>query len=199
MNRQPSVASAAAADADVEPVGEAAAQRVSPSADLRQSIGWIAFGVVVVVLSWRMDRLERQDINPYTVPGLLPGFLGLAVVLFGALLLWRSWQRLRLVDEPRAVASPAPGASEIDRTERKRIGSVLFLCIGYAAGLMGHGLPFWLATSIFIAVAIGVLQFADRAARAQRVRGFVFALGVGVATGIATTFLFQNVFLVRLP
>lgn len=199
MNRQPSVASAAAADADVEPVGEAAAQRVSPSADLRQSIGWIAFGVVVVVLSWRMDRLERQDINPYTVPGLLPGFLGLAVVLFGALLLWRSWQRLRLVDEPRAVASPAPGASEIDRTERKRIGSVLFLCIGYAAGLMGHGLPFWLATSIFIAVAIGVLQFADRAARGQRVRGFVFALGVGVATGIATTFLFQNVFLVRLP
>ena len=176
----------------------------SPYADRRQAVGWIVFGIVVIVLSWRMDRLERQDINPYTVPGLLPGFLGLAVVLFGALLLWRSWQRIKASVDARPVAAAAEPPSTLDvrnveRTERKRIATVLVLCIGYAAGLMGHGLPFWLATSIFVGVAIGVLQFADRTACGQRWRGLIFALAMGIATGVATTFLFQDLFLVRLP
>ena len=190
------------AHADAQGVSEAAAQRTSPQADRRQSIGWIVFGVMVIVLSWRMDRLERQDINPYTVPGLLPGFLGLAVVLFGTLLLWRSWQRIKDSAAAAPTKASLPSAridQNIERTERKRIGIVLSLCIGYAAGLMGHGLPFWLATSIFVGVAIGVLQFAQRTQNGQRWRGLIFALAMGVATGAATTFLFQDLFLVRLP
>ena len=171
----------------------------SPRAELRQSLGWIAFGIVVIVLAWRMDRLERQDINPYTVPGLLPGFLGLAVVLFGALMLWRSWRRL--ADEAPAAAQPQAQrrSSALERAEAKRIVLVLVLCIGYAAGLMGHGLPFWLATSIFVALAIGLLQFSERTAQDQRARGLVFALATGMATGVVTTFVFQELFLVRLP
>ncbi len=192
---------------DAEAKGEASARRTSPQADLRQSIGWIVFGIVVIVLSWRMDRLEQQDINPYTVPGLLPGFLGLAVVLFGSLLLWRSWQRIKTSTDAHPAetvvqSSSAHSVEDVERgeeIERRRIATVLVLCIGYAAGLMGHGLPFWLATSIFIAVAIGVLQFADRTARGQRWRGLIFSLAMGIATGIGTTFLFQDLFLVRLP
>lgn len=179
---------------DTDPEAEGLARRTSPRADLRQSIGWIAFGIVVIVLSWRMDRLERQDINPYTVPGLLPGFLGLAVLSFGALMLLRSWRRLR------DAAPPAPHVrTPLERTEAKRIAIVLVLCVGYAAGLVGRGLPFWLATSIFVAAAIGVLQFSGRSAKRQRVRGLVFAVATGVATGAITTFVFQDLFLVRLP
>ena len=181
------------AAATVEADAQEPQQLQSPRADLRQSIGWIVFGAVVIVLSWRMDRLERQDINPYTVPGLLPGCLGIAVVLFGALMLWRSWRRLR------EHAAPAPMRGALQRVEARRIAIVLVLCIGYAAGLMGHGLPFWLATSVFVATAIGVLQFSERKAKAQLMRGAVFALILGLATGAATTFLFQDLFLVRLP
>ena len=43
--------------------------RASPRADLRGAIGWIVFGVAVLVGSLAMDRLEAQHINPYTVPG----------------------------------------------------------------------------------------------------------------------------------
>ncbi len=204
MTRPPHAAAAATvtADADTQAPSEASARLTSPRADLRQAIGWIAFGLIVIALSWRMDRLERQDINPYTVPGLLPGFLGLAVVLFGSLLLWRSWRRIKEAAEAKPAAAslaPAPGAGDVEQVERRRIAIVLALCVGYAAGLMGHGLPFWLATSIFVAVAIGVLQFAERAARGQRGRGLIFALATGLATGAATTFLFQDLFLVRLP
>ena len=39
--------------------------------------------------SWRMDRLEGLNINPWSVPGLLPGLLGALMMLFGAALFLR--------------------------------------------------------------------------------------------------------------
>lgn len=180
------------------PIGaDAPEPKRSARSEVRQSFGWIVFGLVVVVLSWRMDRLEHQHINPYTVPGLLPGCLGLAVVLFGSLMLLRSWRAVR--DQAALGQAEPPIDADLQRTERRRIGIVLALCLGYAGGLMGHGLPFWLATAIFIAVAIGVLQFQARGASGQRLRGLLFALVMGAATGAATTFVFQELFLVRLP
>ncbi len=171
----------------------AQARRRSPQADLRQSLGWIGFGVVVFVLSWRMDRLAHQGVNPYTVPGLLPGCLGIAVVFFGLLMLIRSWRALA-----SAESLPREGSS-IERAEARRIWIVLTLCIGYAGALLGHGLPFWLATALFVAASIGVLQFAQRGAEGQHSRGFVFALAMGLATGVLTQLVFQELFLVRLP
>ena len=59
----------------------------------RRRCGWIALGVAVLIGSITMDRLERQHINPYTVPGLLPGLLGIAMILLGGVLALRSWRR----------------------------------------------------------------------------------------------------------
>src|SRR5205085_6756629 len=41
-----------------------------PRADLKDAIGWVVFGIAVLVGSITMDRLEQQNINPVTVPGL---------------------------------------------------------------------------------------------------------------------------------
>src|SRR4051794_37215211 len=70
----------------------AEAQAVATS-ELRGSLGWIAFGIAVLIGSITMDRLRNQDINPYTVPGLLPGLLGVLAIVLGVLMLWRSWRR----------------------------------------------------------------------------------------------------------
>jgi hypothetical protein len=43
------------------------------ASDLRDALGWLVFGAAVLFGSIRMDRLEAQHINPYTVAGLLPG------------------------------------------------------------------------------------------------------------------------------
>ena len=43
-----------------------------PRSELGEGLGWMILGAAVVVGSVTMDRLERQDVNPYTVPGLLP-------------------------------------------------------------------------------------------------------------------------------
>src|SRR3954470_11962940 len=85
-----------------------------PRADFKDAIGWIVLGIAVLVGSITMDRLEQQNINPVTVPGLLPGLLGLAMILLGAVLGLRSWQR-------GAFRQAAPAATADEREERRRV------------------------------------------------------------------------------
>lgn len=183
----------AAQQASLQAAESAHHRKTSPRSDLYQSVGWVVFGAATLIGSWRMDRLEKQDINPYTVPGLLPGLLGVAIMFFGVLMLYRSWQR-----NARAVHTARP-KTDIDRIETRRMWTVLALCIGFAGGLVGRGLPFWLAAAVFITVAISILQFAERSAKNQRVRGIVVALITGVLAGIIIMLVFQEFFLVRLP
>ena len=171
----------------------AAPRRGSPRGDFFEAIAWIALGVATAIGAWNMDRLERQDVNPYTVPGLLPGLLGVAIVFFGVLLAARAWRQGALGDAPGTRAAPTPA------NERRRLWTVLALCVGYVVGLVGHGLPFWVASAAFVAVTIVLLQRAERVANGQPLRGLVVAAVIGVASGIVTTIVFQELFLVRLP
>ena len=109
-----------------------------------------------------MDRLESQHINPYTVPGLLPALLGVAMMLLATLLALRSWRRGALAARPRRSAASI-------RRSRAGVALVLGLCLVFGVVLVGHGLPFWLAAAIFVSVAIVALQAA--AARRGRAAG----------------------------
>ena len=61
-------------------------------ADLLLGIVWLTLGLAIGAESWRMPRLEEQHINPYTVPGLVPGLLGVVLALFGLILALRGWR-----------------------------------------------------------------------------------------------------------
>jgi hypothetical protein len=67
--------------------------------------------------------------------------------------------------------------------------------------LVGHGLPFWLASAIFVTGSILVLQFIGREAqRRWSVPAAVLkAVVIGLGAGIVTQLVFQEQFLVRLP
>lgn len=177
-------------------------------ADLHDAIGWIALGAAVLVGSLTMDRLQNQNINPYTVPGLLPGLLGLAMIVLGGVLALRSWRRGAL-REPRVPATPQ------QRAQRVRIAVVLVLCIGYGAGLVGRGLPYWLASALFVATTILVLQRMSPPGRSAQHRGspaspepeqrvptprsWAKAIVIGLCAALAIQLVFQELFLVRLP
>ena len=103
-----------------------------------------------------MDRLENQHINPYTVPGLLPGLLGIAMILLGLVLAVRS-RRAR-----RAHAAARARARRTSATNARRVWIVAALCIGYGAVLVGHGIPFWLASAIYVTASISVFQRLSR-------------------------------------
>ena len=167
------------------------------AADLRgdflAAIGWMGLGIAILIGSVTMDRLEKQGINPYTIPGLLPGLLGCAMTILGALLGLRSWR-------PHLLASTAD-AAPVNHAERKRLLLVLGLCLAFGVVLVGHGLPFWLAAAIFVAAAILSLQHRESKSTGQEwsLRRFLTAAAIGLGAGIAITIVFQEIFLVRLP
>jgi hypothetical protein len=169
------------------------ARKVSPRADLWQSLAWVILGAATLVESLRMDRLENQDINPYTIPGLLPACLGVAIILLGLLMAYRSLNRGALKPGPAS-----PFTAEV-RHELARIWVILALCVGFAVGLVGRGLSFWMAAAAFVTVTILILQREQLALHESRVKGGLKAALIGVGAGLIITLVFQEFFLVRLP
>ena len=67
--------------------------------------------------------------------------------------------------------------------------------------LVGHGLPFWLASTIYVTGSILILQRLSREPQTRRVtlRAAVMALVIGLGAAVITQLVFQELFLVRLP
>jgi Tripartite tricarboxylate transporter TctB family len=177
--------------AEASPHGE---PRSPPRSDLADGLGWMTLGFAILIGSVTMDRLERQNVNPYTVPGLLPGLLGIAMMLLGGILALRSWRRGALHD-------PAMPTTPEQREQRRRIWIVIGLCVGYGVVLVGHGLPFWLASTLYVTGSILILQRLSRDPQARRVslRAAATALAIGLGAAVITHLVFQELFLVRLP
>ncbi len=154
--------------------------------DLIGGLAWMALGIVILVMSWQMDRLEDQDINPYTIPGLVPGLLGAAMMLLSGVMILRGARRGGF----SAEAIPAP------QLDWSRLGLVVLLCVGFAAVLLGR-VPFWLAAWMFVSSSILVLRWREIAA--SRARGIAMACVIGLCTGLAVSLVFERLFLVRLP
>jgi hypothetical protein len=166
---------------------------IAPRADLLSACLWIAFGVLVAAGSWNMDRLAHLHINKYEIPGLVPGLLGAAIVVLGVLLALRSIRRGALRPVIAAAAEVAPGA-------RRRMAAVFAAMLAYSLVLVGHGLPFWLATGAFVTAFI---FFFDRerqtALGRSTARQLLLAALCGIATSAVVTLVFQDIFYVRLP
>jgi hypothetical protein len=166
----------------------------SARADLGWALAWILIGGAILVGGFTMDRLERQHINPYTAPGLVPALLGIGIAILGSILLVRSVRRGGLA----AVGDGRPPA------DGGRLALALGLCIVYAAGLVGRTLvgfhvPFWLATALFVFVSILAFEWRDLRARGGLARGIAVAAACAIGTAAGVTIVFQEVFLVRLP
>ena len=168
---------------------------VSPRADFFGALVWVILGGGIAVSAWRMDRLEHLHINRYEVPGLVPGLLGAALLLLGVLLALRALGRgaLRPV---KGAGAEAP----TDTAGRARMAGVLGAMLLYPLVLVGHELPFWLATSAFVSAFIFFFDRPRQSALGRSTaRQALLALACGVLTGALVTFVFQELFYVRLP
>jgi len=162
-------------------------RKPSAQTDLISALLWMMLGAAMFWGGWTMDRLESQHINPYTAPGLVPGVLGIGLLILGGLLLLRSVRA-------GGLAFTGGGWPQGPALSMGRVALAIVLCLGYAVGLVGRGLPFWAATAIFVFLAIVLFLWPDRGPR-----GAVVALACAVGTAAATTLVFQEIFLVRLP
>lgn len=166
--------------------------RPSARADLYGGVFWIALGGAIAAGSWSMDRLERMGVSFYTAPGLVPGILGLLMILCGAVLAMRALRGGALERDQRPPMLLEPGTL-------RRAGVTLLLTLGLALALVGHGLPFPVAAAIYLFFQITVLQYPERKAKNEIGRGLAAAALVAVGAAIVISALFQEVFLVRLP
>jgi hypothetical protein len=180
----------------LEAEGEAPAEGVPESlpsarADFYGGLAWIAFGAAVGIASWRMDRLEKMGVSFFTAPGLVPGVLGVLMAACGIVLAVRSVQR--------GAFSAALGPPMLLHADLlRRIGVTLVLCLGFSVGLVTR-VPFWIAAAIFLFLQIAVLQYPERTANNEVARGLVVAAVIAVIAAGVIAFVFEKIFLVRLP
>lgn len=160
-----------------------------PRSDAADAAGWMLLGAAVLAGSLAMDRLEDQDVPPFAAPGLLPGLLGILLLVLGGVLLARSLARGVRGGVSGGLLGSAPG----------RALWVIGWCVLFGTVLVGHGLPFWLAAAVFVAVAILSLRPRPDGDRRISVRGVLSAACIGFAAGLGITAVFQQLFLVRLP
>jgi len=128
-----------------------------------------------------MDRLESLNIEPWSAPGLVPGVLGLLMLVFG----------LALAIAPVSAESDPP--APIAWLKLAGILGITGVFVFVALGRM----PFAVAAAALIFV--WVLTLSWTAASAPRTRLVLRIAVIAVVAALVISHLFQDVFLVRLP
>lgn len=163
-------------------------------ADFLTGLVLIALSLYVLVESWLMPRLEHLQVHPLSVPGLVPAFLAVVLLIFGQILVGRSvkagghrlgWTRQRV---GKVLAEPG---------YRRLLGTAA-LAIFYAGVLVGRA-PYWLATGLFIFVFVLAFEWRQgMSSRDWKWKSLTAGLLAVIATA-AVSYVFERLFLVTLP
>ena len=159
--------------------------------DAVSAVAWGLLGGVIVVASWRLDRLENLGINAWSVPGLTPGVIGALIVVLALVLGLQS-------RGTTADAMPAEDVGEAPPPIRRSVIAAA-LCVAFAGLSLGHGLPFVVEAAAFVFTFITLFSLPAWRAEGRLARGLSMAFAVAVTSAAAIAWLFESVFLVRLP
>jgi putative tricarboxylic transport membrane protein len=164
-------------------------------ADLITGVVLVAFGLAALAESYGMPRLQERSINPWTIPGLVPGLLGIIIAILGAVLALRSVFAGAL--RPRHVVLTEEEALEA-RAARSRLILCSVLCFLYAAVLVGRT-PFWFATFVFVFAFVAAFEWQKADPTPARLRKIGMAAVIAVFAAFVIPYTFETLFLVRLP
>lgn len=145
------------------------------------------FFVLGAAMTWGgyvMDRLEIRQIHPASIPGLVPMFLGVALMLC-AVLLYRG---------ARTAHAEDTGAAEGSWTD---FSVAAGWSVFYALVLVGN-MPFPVATGIYLVGFTGWFLWHEQHP-AQKWKFALVVVVFSVTTAVAVSTLFRYGFLVRLP
>lgn len=160
-------------------------------ADLLTAIVLVVLGLGIFYLSWTMPRLENRNVHPATIPGLVPIFLSIALTICGLLLLWRS-ARIE------AHGGWAGLAALFTTRQSLRVFTILGLAFIHTLVLVGW-LPFWAAAMVFIFAFIVIFETWLADTPPNWLSTLIWAACIAVAGGGGIFYVFERIFLVRLP
>jgi len=156
------------------------------SADRLSGLGWVLFGTIIIVHALTMETRDYLGATFLTGPGLVPAMIGGAIVILGAVLFLRSRK-----GEVVAYFNTA------ETHAGRRVAIALTLMLIYGVGLIGR-MPFGPATFLFVTAFVIAFNLPLETRRALALLVAKAAL-TGALTAFIVVFVFENVFLVRLP
>ncbi len=163
-------------------------------ADFVTSLVLLAFGVTTIGLSVTMPRLEHRGINPFTIPGLVPGLLGVAIVIMSVMLFLRS-----VYNKGYSYRFSRQRIFEISAIPQvRRVAATLVICLLYALGLIGR-LWYPAATFLFVLGFVVVFEYQREQPLRGQSRQIVTAGIEALLTAAVVSTVFRYLFLVRLP
>jgi hypothetical protein len=169
-------------------------ERNMPRADFITSIGLIAFGIAVLVLSIQMPRFEDQGVNRFSVPGIVPGFLGSIVAVLGLVLFVRS-----IIRKGYRLGLDGAAVSRFFKAEMtKRFALTILVSVAYGWGLIGR-INYEIATAIYIFAFIVIFDVKWRRGIKTQWKKILIAAIIAVLVGGVVGTTFRRLFLVNLP
>jgi hypothetical protein len=165
-----------------------------PKADFVVSIVLMCFGVWIVTHSLQMPRFQELDADPFSVPGIVPGILGLIIFVLSLVVFIRSLYRkgYRLGLTQQTVINFVRDAST------RRMLLTTLICIVYGLGMVGN-MNYYLATFIFVLAYLILFQYRPSEGIAAQGKMLVLSLFQAVLTAGVVGAVFRYLFLVDLP
>ena len=168
--------------------------RDMPKADFVTAIILMIFGVGAAAMALRMPRLAHLNINPYTVPGIVPGLLGSIIAFMGLVLFVRAVKHRGY----RLGVSREEAAAFLKKDSTRRTLLTIAACLIYASVLLGR-IPYLAATILFVFAFVLIFEYAEAKRSGTLLRTLLMDAVLAVLTGAAIAGVFQYLFLVKLP
>ena len=169
-------------------------ERNMPRADFITSIGLIAFGIAVLVLSIQMPRFEDQGVNRFSVPGIVPGFLGSIIAVLGLVLFVRS-----IIRKGYRLGLDGAAVDRFFKAEMtKRFALTILVSVAYGWGLIGR-INYEIATAIYIFAFVVIFDVKWRRGIKTQWKKILIAAIIAVLVGGIVGTTFRRLFLVNLP
>jgi putative tricarboxylic transport membrane protein len=163
-------------------------------ADFITGIVLIVVNLYIIFESWRMPRMEHLGAHPLSVPGIVPAFLAVLLIISGGVLVIRSV----MAGGHRLGLSAATARAVLAKPGNRRLLVTLALTIGYAGVLLGH-VGYELSTGVFIFAFIVLFEWERGLAPARVTRLIAAAAILAAAATLVVSWTFERLFLVTLP
>lgn len=169
-------------------------QKNMAKADLVTSIILLLFGMAILIMSIQMPRYEGLGVNPYSVPGIVPGLLGVILLVLGLVLLIRSIIRKGY---QLGLSSKIVKQYFTDPSTRNFLFA-LILSLVYGVFLLTR-IPYSLATGLYILIFILIFEYRPKANISSQKKTILYSLVEAISVSAGVTLIFRYLFLVDLP
>lgn len=165
-----------------------------PKADFVTALILAVSSIAIVVSAYRMPRFEEVGAQPYDAPGLVPGLLGMILLILSFMLLMRSIRQKGYV----LGVNPGSLATFFKDATVLRILITIGISMLYGMAFLGN-LPYVLATGLYVLAFVIIFEYRRDQPMQTQWKILLFALLLAVLTAGAVAVVFRYLFLVNLP